>query len=375
MGQAVTDFTERPTNFLDQTTGRTRGGGAPMPKSTVWKDSVAEGERAIDDLGQRRASEAKMGASAEDSDPNSGTSQAWRMVLTRMAPDLAERLKTATAAQMRQIAPNLEKVVAEQNEMTRAGAAAKAKAEQQAKTDAEKGAALLTAKTNRAEDVGDRRAHTKATEDLAASNNRIALRGLEIREGADARDATKDAAAAAEKAKGHQLSPSTLTDLSDAKTAIAGLDSLGKAFEALEMDGTFAKYAGKATDILDLQGTDAAEYKAAALRGMQGVGKIMEGGKLATSDEDKYRRMLPRAGDSKDIARKKIAESKAFLSELVQNRINVLREAGYNVPDLTTGPSTGGPAGKAVDHYLVSPDKKRRVPVYADGTEGPEEGA
>ncbi len=66
-----------------------------------------------------------------------------------------------------------------------------------------------------------------------------------------------------------------------------------------------------------------------------------------------------------------------YASELAATQAGVspgakqkFKEAGGMLAEDIAKPSA--PA-KVVDHYLVSPDKKRRVPVYADGTEGPEE--
>lgn len=176
---------------------------------------------------------------------------------------------------------------------------------------------------------------------LAQSNQDIARASLGLRMQGERRDAEKFEADKAEKAKGHQTSPSTLTDLADAHTAIEALTPLLQKFETLGMDSWLAKASAKGTDLLDLQETGAAEYKAAAQRAMQGVGKIFEGGKLAAGDETKYRQMLPRPGDSAKIARQKVLDSQDFLRSLVSNRIATLRKAGYNVPDVVA------PAGGA----------------------------
>lgn len=171
LGQSVADFTERPTNFLDYAQ-KLGGGGASAaaPKTQMWKEHAAEGEQNIADLKERRAADGAMASTAEDSDPASPTAQTYRSVLVKFAPDLEEKLKGANAKQMRAMAPWLEKFHAENGDTIRANAAAEAKAIQQVKTDAEKAAALLLAKNNRAEDVADRRANTAATQSLAAAH-------------------------------------------------------------------------------------------------------------------------------------------------------------------------------------------------------------
>jgi hypothetical protein len=58
--------------------------------------------------------------------------------------------------------------------------------------------------------------------------------------------------------------------------------------------GLAAKANRMATEALGLQDTDAAEYEAKAAPVRQGVGTILESGKLAAGDEAKYKNMLPR---------------------------------------------------------------------------------
>ncbi len=342
LGQSVADYASRPTNFLDYAQ-RLGGGGVSqgMKSPNLLAGASEDADKAITDLGEKRKADATAAANAEDSDPNSATASTYRSVLLKFAPDLAEKLKGANAKQMRAIAPWLEKFASENTDALKSQAAAKAKAEQQTKTDEEKAAALRLAQTHYEQSQANSDRNHRDSMGIAESNNAMARASLGLRQKADERDKKKDELEAAQKAKGHQTSTSTLTDLADAETAIQELGPLGQKFKDLEMSGPMAKVSGKLTDALDLQGTDAAEYKAAALRAMQGVGKIMEGGKLATSDEDKYRRMLPRAGDAPDIADQKIKESQAFLRKLKDERIKVLRAGGYDVPDV------GGAGGEA----------------------------
>ncbi len=135
------------------------------------------------------------------------------------------------------------------------------------------------------------------------------------------------------KKKGKDLPASTIEGLADLPSAIQAVENLSGKFGELGMDTTSAKLGALATNALGLQGTDAAEYNAAAMLAMQGVGKIMEGGKLAAGDELKYRRMLPQPGDSKEVAAQKVKGAAAFLDGLVRNRVNALKEGGYNVPE------------------------------------------
>lgn len=130
------------------------------------------------------------------------------------------------------------------------------------------------------------------------------------------------------------LTPSALSELATFDVAAQELDNLGKSFDALGMDGAGGKWAGRATDALGMQGTDAAKYQADAKRAMQAVGTILEGGKLAAGDEVKYREMLPKAGDSREVAQRKIAGLKAFLADLKKKKIEAYNAGGYNAPAL-----------------------------------------
>lgn len=154
----------------------------------------------------------------------------------------------------------------------------------------------------------------------------------------NANSATKqaDAAllAAGAKEGGKVLPAETAAGLSEAPVAIRQLDSLGKAFKE-KGSGASARVSNLLPDAVGRAlGTDVAEYNAQALQVMQSVGKIMEGGKLAAGDEDKYKRMLPKAGDDEKLAKQKIDTAKAFLNDLMESRKRSLAESGYRVPGM-----------------------------------------
>lgn len=120
VGQAVTDFTERPTNFLDYAM-RLGGGGvsAPPAKSKMWKDYEEEGTQALEDLKARRAGDAslraeqqKADANDEDDNPESGKSQLLRATLSKYSPDIATSLVGKSFREMSPIAgPELAKMI------------------------------------------------------------------------------------------------------------------------------------------------------------------------------------------------------------------------------------------------------------------------
>jgi hypothetical protein len=138
------------------------------------------------------------------------------------------------------------------------------------------------------------------------------------------------------------LTDSTITELSDTDSAIASLEGLGQKFKDLGQEGVLAKASGKVSAALGLTSTDAGQYQAAAKLAMQGIGKIMEGGKLAAGDEVKYTAMLPVPGDSYESAAKKISAATAYLRKLRDDRVSALKAAGRNVPEF--GKSAGAAA-------------------------------
>lgn len=114
IGKAVTAFTERPdplTNFFQQ-----KAGVRPVqpPHNAMWDNAGAEADKGIEDLQARRKSDSDMAASREKSDPNSSTANTYRTVLLKFAPDLADKLASATPAQMEKIAPWLESYAKDQ---------------------------------------------------------------------------------------------------------------------------------------------------------------------------------------------------------------------------------------------------------------------
>jgi hypothetical protein len=134
--------------------------------------------------------------------------------------------------------------------------------------------------------------------------------------------------------KDKTLPVSTLTELADFDSAAKELDRLAGRFVELEQGGYWAKIKAKGSEALGMQGTDAALYASEAKRAMQGVGKILEGGKLAAGDELKYRALMPEAGDSPERLHSKVQGLKTMLADLKAGRIGAYRAAGYKTGDM-----------------------------------------
>lgn len=138
-------------------------------------------------------------------------------------------------------------------------------------------------------------------------------------------------APAAEKLR--QLPASDLKELSDIDVAIDQMNDLVKLHKDLDLGGFFEGIKGVATEKLDLQNTKAAKFLARSKIVQQGVGKILEGGKLAAGDEAKYKTMLPKPGDSAAVLEEKQRAMLDYLQSLKRKGIKTFQAAGFQVPD------------------------------------------
>lgn len=105
-------------------------------------------------------------------------------------------------------------------------------------------------------------------------------------------------------------------------------------------------------------------------------------GVLSGDDAVRLEAQLPDTTSWKPMTDKTIRSAfKTFETQLRDRLRNGAKTRGYvwsedpDHPAQEQAPTTNksGPAVKTVDHYLQSPDGKRRVPVYSDGTYGKEE--
>lgn len=151
----------------------------------------------------------------------------------------------------------------------------------------------------------------------------------------------------AEKAKGQTLPATVVEGIAELPVAIQQLGRLGQAFDTYDMSGAAGKLGQALTNLTGAGWTDAAKFTAEAKLGMQGIGKIMEGGKLAAGDEAKYLAMLPKAGDSAELAKNKISQAQGFLRSLVKARLQSLRASGYRIAPELDALVGGGDASPA----------------------------
>jgi hypothetical protein len=171
--------------------------------------------------------------------------------------------------------------------------------------------------------------------------------------------------------EGKALPPTQLNELAQFDTAEQQVDQLFNDFETSGGSGLGAKANRMATEALGLQDTDAAEYEAGAAPVRQGVGTILEGGKLAAGDEAKYKNMMPRYGDSPEVAAKKKAGLLNYLRSLKAEKQKALSSGGYKTPGATAPaparavPTTGEGAHVMKKQYSRSQNKTRII--YSDG--------
>lgn len=142
LGQSVQDYTERPTNLLDYAQRLGGGGVTQAPKSDRWDKYAAEGDRAVGDLMERRKSEASMAAKskaaedeAEKKDPNSASAKFVREFIGQQAPSLSTQLEGKSIDDMAVAFPWVSKLIEEHAGEIKASAAAKLKAEDDAKKE------------------------------------------------------------------------------------------------------------------------------------------------------------------------------------------------------------------------------------------------
>ena len=145
--------------------------------------------------------------------------------------------------------------------------------------------------------------------------------------------------------KKKDLPASMVAEFSSYDAATSALDRLLGSFESKGMDSTAAKAAGLATSI-GITNTDAGQYIDEMRSAMQGVGLILEGGKLAAGDEVKYAKLLPQPGDSLQRAREKVSNLKKMLGDKRTGAYRDLEAAGYRTPqtEKTKQDSAAAPA-------------------------------
>lgn len=142
---------------------------------------------------------------------------------------------------------------------------------------------------------------------------------------------------------------------SEVAQRIGTLDAASQQVDQLESDwrnktGVFSGFTQFAP------GTDAAQYRDSAKLAAQGIGQIIEGGKLTDSDYDRYLGMMPTAGDSKERAQEKFDRLRNYIVSRKKTSIEGARQAGYNTAGFTDTP-TPKPSNLSTGTATAAPKK------------------
>lgn len=383
LGQAVTAFTERPSAFLSRMTGAGSGGEVRPQHNAMWDDQAANGDKAVADLMARRKADADReakssaaGAAAMRKDPNSPQAKFVRDFLGTQAPELVGKLDGKSIDDMAVIFPWVPKLIEENS----AGIKAKATRDAEgAKTKAasEKEAAELDSwKKVMAERYPEHAKELNSITTMKAANDyQGALEGDKTRASNERAAAMKAGTeAATDIPPGYEVSggahPGTETRKSFTKLvssaekmkgltaqmreALKGTTGLSRTFDPATV--TKLKQLGT---MISIEGKNVAGLGALSGPDMGLMDSIAAD---PTSIKANLTVDLPRMLDQLDAWGDNSVASESKASGIVRSG----GHGGAATPTTSTGTKTP-------TKYLVSPDRKLRVPVYADGTEGPEE--
>ena len=119
--------------------------------------------------------------------------------------------------------------------------------------------------------------------------------------------------------------------LEDAKFLPGVLDSLETTIKSGK--ATFDPFWGNVNAINPLNAYDQDQQttNAELSRAAQLIGKYMEGGVLRAEDEGKYKRMLPNATDTREVALKKLSDVRSMLQAKTQGYVSGFDTSGYDV--------------------------------------------
>lgn len=162
----------------------------------------------------------------------------------------------------------------------------------------------------------------QALRDVAA-NRALQAYELELRKRGQEMDFAVQMGKVDAKGGGHVLPAGEASQVGQYDAALSQLDNL-------------AKQHGLKTGVMSwltqhLPGTDAAKYEDLRKVAAQGIGYILEGGKLTESDLVRYMEMLPAPTDSLDRAQNKVDALRRDIAGRKTSKLEGLGKAGYNV--------------------------------------------
>lgn len=448
IGNAITAFTERPTNALDYMQRLGGGGVSEAPKhNTMWDDYEGEGNQAVKDLMARRASESdllkKQKASEDEAamdDPNSPESLFAVSLIQKNAPglDVAGR----SASQIGKFAPFVLKAIEENGAAIKAKAAADLRATEDARRE-QMGADKAKAKDEKeATDSKNWRSQmeTRYPEEIGKLppgvwDSATMKVGQDLQNGWET-DRQKAAAAKA-KNKGGGAPPS-IAKAGDLNTVPADIRAQVEAIAngqqpavkgksgmrimaavsqykpdydpsnydtyhstkadqsknpALIAIKTAYKHMDEALSAIDDLGNtqsptwnkvanwaSAGSGSAKTMRARTALQAVGSEAAKAYGENDvagrEHVHALTDLNQSPEQIRANLGELKTLLGgkeEVFNQNLSAVTPEAFKKKAAPAAPAPAVQAAPKIDHYLVNPAKTRRVPVFADGTEGEEE--
>ncbi len=356
LGQAVTAYTERPTNQLDAIMRMGSGGGGSQqrPHNAMYDEQAANGEGAVAQLGARRKADADIAGqqasaakAAAAKDPNSETAQVYRSVLLKFAPDLADKLQNATPEQMISIAPWLEKYADE---------SAKKKAAIKPDEDANRRELILSPVY-----AADLRKLGMTPEAVAKMSGK-GLEGLEAQLKTNTTNAATveagrtSAAIGANRALGNakdlkewelaqpkNMPPEFVDQYEGLKGSAAALDqfeqNLAKTSSVGGKVGNALGGLGASQGLLGSNAEQGATFEADRERTAIALARGLEGGMARPGNVEIIQRILPHATDSEDVKKQKVEELRTFMQSKQQAFADAMKGGNYKP---VNGAATGG---------------------------------
>jgi hypothetical protein len=125
-----------------------------------------------------------------------------------------------------------------------------------------------------------------------------------------------------------QLPATVIEDIAGIDVAVSELKDLTEAYKQADLGGVLGRV-GSQFGALAPESAKLYEARAAPVR--QAVGIILEGGKLAEGDISRYLQMMPRPGDSADVADAKFQSLQKVMLAIKQAKTKAFRETGFQV--------------------------------------------
>lgn len=115
-----------------------------------------------------------------------------------------------------------------------------------------------------------------------------------------------------------ELTDSAIKNVADTRSAVRDVERLTTAISSSNLTGPLTGWRA-----LNPYDTDSRELQAEIDRVRQKVGKALEGGVLRKEDEDKYKKILPTMGDTKQTALKKLEKLRITLAQDLQDYVQI----------------------------------------------------